>query len=100
MTGQYPFPTDPGATPQDPKPTPPESPDATHPGPQPPERLARLADLVAGGEVEFPGGLDPDDDVRLAGMVRERLRARLVRFVARQIAHDIHREREAGPLEL
>jgi hypothetical protein len=59
-----------------------------------PERLARLADLVADRAVEFPANLDSRDEERLVGLVRQRLGARLVRFIARQIAVEIHREAE------
>ena len=62
------------------------------PGRPTPGRLERLADLVADGQAELPDGLDPADERRLAELVRRRHRDRLVRFIARQIALDIHRE--------
>jgi hypothetical protein len=99
MTGPDLFRPDHPAAPHDPQPPSSASSDAPQPGSQPPERLARLADLVAGGEVAFPTGLDPAEDERLTAMIRARLRARLVRFIAQQIALAMHREREAGPLE-
>jgi hypothetical protein len=70
---------------------------ASNPNASSPERLARLADLVADRAVEFPANLDARDEERLARLVRQRLGARLVRFIARQIAMDIHRE--TGPHE-
>ena len=91
MTGPDPHRTDPGGRPADPPPardavTPLEPPD-----PPTTERLDRLADLVADGEVDFPAGLGPADAARLTVLVRRRLRDRLVRYIARQIALDIHR---------
>jgi hypothetical protein len=74
----------PGRTTSDARPATPDPPSALD--------LARLADLVAAGEAEVPGGLAPGDEDRLAAMVRHRLRSRLVRFIARQIALDIHRD--------
>ena len=56
------------------------------------DRLERLADLVAAGEVGFPEGLSPAEEGRLIGLVRARLRGRLVRYIARQIAADIARD--------
>jgi hypothetical protein len=66
------------------------------PGLLPDVQLARLADLIAAGETEVPGGLDRADASRLEALVRARLRARLVRFIARQIALDIHRDAGRG----
>ena len=69
----------------------------THsPDPEPPspEQLACLAEMVVEGAVEFPGNFAAGDEARLVMLVRQRLRTRLVRFLARQIALDIYREAE------
>ena len=56
---------------------------------------ARLAALVATGELPFPAGLAPAEAAALAAEVRRLRRARLVRLVAGVIARDLLRE--AGP---
>lgn len=97
MPDARPNPTGPGGPARGPDPTTRDAADAEHvPGPLPNERLARLADLVADGEAGVPGGLEPADELRLETMVRDRLRARLVRFIARQVALDIHRDAGRG----
>jgi hypothetical protein len=60
-----------------------------------PEQLMRLAQLVADGELPFPGNLPLERKQRLLSEVQRRRRDRLVRHVARAIAEDILRE--AGP---
>ena len=56
-----------------------------------PEQLARLAELVADGETDLPDDLATEQLEQLIELVRRRRRARLVRFIARQIAADIRR---------
>lgn len=52
-------------------------------------RQRQLAELVARGEIPFPTDLDRDAQRRLLRSVRELLRRRLIRLVARAIANDI-----------
>ena len=61
---------------------------------QSPEQLVRLADLVASGELPLPTDLHSDQLEHLAREVRQRRRRRLVRFIARTLALDIHRSHE------
>lgn len=56
-----------------------------------PEQLDRVAQLVASGEVAFSAGLSAAQTDRLAKIVREHRRRRLVQFIARSIARDICR---------
>ena len=61
------------------------------------DHLQRLAGLVAGGEITPASAvreLSPEACQQLEAMVRELCRARLVRFIAMQIALDIHGERD------
>ena len=58
-----------------------------------PQQLRRLAELIAAGEAEFPWELPPAQRQRLLEHVRILRRARLIRFIARQIAWDIHCDR-------
>lgn len=51
--------------------------------------LERWAQLIADGEVSFPGDLAPEQAQRLQRIVRERMRRRLIRFIARRIAKEI-----------
>lgn len=62
-----------------------------------PEQLARWAELVARDEAEPPPGLAQAQEEQLRQQVRRLRRARLVQFVARQIALDI--SRNSGPVE-
>ena len=59
--------------------------------------LRRLASLVADGEIPLPTDLPDRDLLALCRHVKKALRQRLVQYVARAIAMDIHRER--GPHE-
>jgi hypothetical protein len=59
------------------------------------DQLGRLAELIADGRCQPPEDLPPADRRRLQVEVRLRLRARLVRLIARAIAH--HLRRDAGP---
>jgi hypothetical protein len=56
------------------------------------EQVSRWADLIAEGQDAFPDKLPAADSNRLAAAVRKRLRNRLVRFIARAIAAEIHRK--------
>lgn len=60
--------------------------------PLPREQLERLSELVANGETPLPEGLLPGDRQSLELRVRKLRRARLVQFIARQIALDIRRD--------
>lgn len=56
-----------------------------------PAEFSRWADAVASGEVSFPQAVDGQQrETRLVEIQRRR-RARLVRFIACAIAHDISR---------
>ena len=60
-----------------------------------PDNLARMAELVASGELPCAVDDVPADLLQpFACEVRRLRRRRLVRFIARAIAHDIHRSRE------
>jgi len=59
-----------------------------------PAPTSRLADLVACGELPLPDGLSSGQLEHLALEVRKRRRKRLVDYIARAIAIDIHRSRE------
>ncbi|QDT93585.1 hypothetical protein [Gimesia algae] len=54
-----------------------------------PEKLDRVANLIAEGEFPFPTGLSPDQQFLLATEVRKRRHQRLVKFIARSIARDL-----------
>ena len=58
------------------------------------EQLGRVAELVANGELPFPENLPAERSQRLLVDVQLRRRRRLVQFIARTIALDIHRSRE------
>ena len=53
------------------------------------EQVNRYADLVASGKANLPDGLAPAQQRDLIAKVRDRMRRRLVSFLARQIARDI-----------
>jgi hypothetical protein len=55
------------------------------------DQLARWADLIAAGRAEFPDGLAATQMAHLGSQVRERCRARLVHWIARTVALDLHR---------
>lgn len=62
------------------------------------DQLSRLAELVASGEmtpVSAARDLSPESCQQLETIVRNLLRARLVRFIAQQIAMGIHLDRSA-----
>lgn len=54
-----------------------------------PEKLDRVAKLVAEGEFPFPTGLSHEQQILLATEVRNRRHQRLVKFIARSIARDL-----------
>jgi hypothetical protein len=59
------------------------------------DQLKRLAGLVVNDEITAAfamRNLSPDDCQQLESLVRELNRVRLVRFIATQIAWDIHRD--------
>ncbi|MBL9165608.1 MAG: hypothetical protein JNL18_22985 [Planctomycetaceae bacterium] len=58
-----------------------------------PEAFERRAQMVARGELPFPGGVPDDDQRAIVSRVREIRKERLLEYVARVIAMDIHRER-------
>jgi hypothetical protein len=55
------------------------------------EQVGRWADVIADGRDDFPDGLPSPGRERLLAAVRERLRGRLVRLIARAIAARLHR---------
>lgn len=62
-----------------------------------PERLQRLAALVALGEIPLPRHLPTDQLRHLIGEVRRLRRRRLFQFLGRAIARDIEREAAQQP---
>lgn len=56
--------------------------------------LARLVPLVADGEVPIPGEISAADREWLITQVARHRRSRLIQFIARSIAVDIHRSHE------
>lgn len=56
---------------------------------QPVLDLVRTAELVAKGEVAFPSDLSEQESKKLTSLVREQLRERMVRHIARQIVAEI-----------
>lgn len=68
-----------------------------HPGKLADEQVARLADLIAEGRFEFPSDLSATDIERLRRQVQALLRNRLVRFIARAVAHYLHRATQQDP---
>ena len=55
-----------------------------------PDQLARIADLVARGELPVPLHLPAEQLDKVVCDVRQHRRRRLVKFIARAIAQDIH----------
>jgi hypothetical protein len=55
-------------------------------------QLRRWAELIADGRDEFPSGLRSDDHEVLRVEVRQLLRDRMVRLIARCVALQLHRE--------
>jgi hypothetical protein len=77
-----------------PTPTPPSVPGLTD------DQVSRWADLIADGRDTLPDDLPPPDQARLLAAVRERLRGRLVRLIARAIAARLRRPAWPGPEDL
>jgi hypothetical protein len=73
-----------------------EGPGAAGASPLPPEQLTRWAHLVADGREAMPAGLTPAQHAEMLRQVRRLRRRRLVRYIARQVALDLHRD-QAGP---
>jgi hypothetical protein len=69
------------------------------PTPEPPgdQPLARLAERLADDGGELPGGLEPDQELVVIDLARRRLRDRLFRYIARQIALDLRRPGGTSP---
>lgn len=61
------------------------------------EQVERLADLIGEGRFEFPADLSALDTERLRARVRTVLRNRLVRFIARALAHFLFRTTDHDP---
>ncbi len=59
------------------------------------EQLGRLADMIVEGRCQLPQDMGAADLARLDEQVKRGLRNRLVRFVARAVAH--HLRRADGP---
>src|SRR5262245_40189987 len=55
------------------------------------DQVRRLAELIAEGRTNVPADLSAADQQRVSEEVRQLLRARLVRFIARAIALDLRR---------
>ncbi len=55
------------------------------------DQVSRWADLIADGRGDFPDDLSGADRERLLVSVRQRLRRRLVQFIARAVAVQLHR---------
>lgn len=62
-----------------------------------PEQLALWADRIADGRDEFPSALAKSDSTQLSEFVRERLRSRLIRHIARAIADRLGQETKESP---
>jgi hypothetical protein len=54
-----------------------------------PDQIARWARLIAEGQEPFPTGLCPAQEEQMLQQVRRLRRARLVSYIARQLAGDI-----------
>ena len=63
------------------------------------DQVDRWADLIADGKHDFPADVSPVDRNRLADVVRERLRRRLVQLIARAIAARLHRRTSSDATE-
>ena len=81
--------------PASPAPTPPPASAPSAPG-LTDDQVNRWADLSADGRDAFPEGLPAPDHERLLAAVRERLRGRLVRLIARAIAARLYRRARPG----
>jgi hypothetical protein len=79
-----------------PAPAPAPSPGVAPPSTLTDEQVGRWADLIADGRGTLPDDLPPPDRARLLAAVRQRLRGRMVRLVARAVAA---RLRRPGPAD-
>ena len=61
--------------------------------------MARCADLLANGKMDWPTDLSNDQQAELLESVRRHRRSRLIRFIASQIAADIAAEKGGRNLE-
>jgi hypothetical protein len=55
------------------------------------ERVERLADLIAEGRYDVPVDMHQTDLAKVEDATRRRLRERLLQWIARAIAHRLHR---------
>ncbi len=53
------------------------------------EQISRLAEMIADGRADPPTEINQADALRLQRAIRHCLRARLMRLIARAIAHDL-----------
>jgi hypothetical protein len=60
------------------------------------EQLGRWAEIIAAGEEPLPQDLEPSQASALTHRVRQLRRQRLVGFIARQVALEVHRARSAA----
>jgi hypothetical protein len=60
-----------------------------------PGGLDQLADLVTSGLIEFPAGLGAEAQEQLMTAVRQRLRHRILQYLAQQLALDLWREAQS-----
>jgi len=75
------------------------NPDSHHAGQISAETIERCAQLLAGGEMDWPQGLSDEQEAELLAAVRRCRRARLVKFIASRIASDIASEMGARAKE-
>lgn len=66
--------------------------DSQHAGQISAETIERCAQLLAGGEMDWPRGLSDEQEAELLAAARRCRRARLVKFIASRIAADIAHE--------
>ena len=64
------------------------------------ETIERCAQLLAGGEMDWPQGFSGEQEAELLKAVRRCRRARLVRFIASRIAADIAHETRSRATEV
>lgn len=77
----------------------PTSPPAAPTGGLSGDQVARWADLIADGRGDLSDDLSSEDRQRLLAAVRQRLRDRLVRLIARAIAWRLHTPGRPGTEE-
>ena len=75
-------------------------PSAGEPTPHiPNDALTKCAQLIAHGEIEWPLEISDEQQGELLALVRHYRRAKLVRFLASQIAADIARDKRGDSKE-